>query len=101
MARKFRLAACYNPTMNLNPALGPANYGLEVAPELRKQPVERLRSAPDPERKAAEKLLPAGRLEKEGSFVHSLGFVENVPPEPPKQFKHGVPVVQRLSLNWL
>jgi hypothetical protein len=87
--------------MNLKPALGPANYGLEVAPELRKQPVGRIQSAPDPERRAAEKLLPAGRLEKEGSFVHSLGFVENEPPPPPKEFKHGVALVQRLSVNWL
>lgn len=87
--------------MNLKPTLGPSHFGLEVSPELRKQPVGRLQSVSDSERQAAEKLLPAGRLEKEGHFVHSLGFVENEPPPPPPAFKHGVPLVQRLTLNWL
>ncbi|PIQ51816.1 MAG: hypothetical protein COW02_12815 [Comamonadaceae bacterium CG12_big_fil_rev_8_21_14_0_65_59_15] len=48
----------------------------------------------------AEPLLPAGRHEKSGSFVHSLAFVIDEPPPEPQTFKKGIPVVQRLTIHW-
>jgi hypothetical protein len=85
--------------MDLKPTLGPSGYALEVAPGLRKQAVGRTQPVSE-QAQSIEALLPAGRKEKAGNFVHSLAFVENEPPPAPKVFKKGIPLVERITLPW-
>lgn len=75
-----------------------AAYSLEVSPELRRQPVGRIDTKKIFASESSQNLHITENIP--ANFIYSLNFVETQKSSQPQQFKHGIPLVQRLSLEW-